>query len=235
MTSKNGPVSMTTAKLVLMVIDRHGRGREAWLSYDTLAAEVGRSARTVKRAVEALEAISVLAVTFKRSPSGAVCNHYRIVWNELALLRRTRVNCQEPDRSDISDRPPRFSGDSIAPPNRGKSDILHPSTDVRSDTTVTESTRREEKNISRQAVEIFSLDFSGLNLAKPEDVGLAIDRLEKIVPADHVAQAAAVAVRKGRNPSALFVHLLTRGWGKYVPADEDLLTAKKTLKILNGW
>ena len=90
-TAKDGRgVSAAVQKAVLRVIDDHGRGSEAWIGYETIAAESSHGVRTVKRAVEALIAASLLIAQPRRCPAGVVVNHYRIVWSELALLRRTR-------------------------------------------------------------------------------------------------------------------------------------------------
>lgn len=83
--------SPAALKSVLRVIDDHGGGREAWLGYETIAREAGISTRTAKRCVEVLVAGSLLIVATRRSAAGVVCNHYRIVWNELDLLRPGRV------------------------------------------------------------------------------------------------------------------------------------------------
>ena len=88
-TAKDGRgVSAAAQRAVLRVIDDHGRGHEAWLGFETIALESSHGVRTVKRAVEVLAAASLLIVQPRRCPAGVVCNHYRIVWSELALLRR---------------------------------------------------------------------------------------------------------------------------------------------------
>ena len=86
-------VSMTTAKLVLSIIHSHGGGKEAWVSFTTLAGKAGKAERTVKRAVEALKKNGVLIVEYRLSPAGMPCNHYQIVWTELALLVPSRGQC----------------------------------------------------------------------------------------------------------------------------------------------
>ena len=73
-------------KGVLRVLDDHGGGRECWVSYETIAAEACCGVRTAKRAVEILESLSLICVQTRRARSGGRCNHYRIVWTELALL-----------------------------------------------------------------------------------------------------------------------------------------------------
>ena len=80
------PVSMTSTKMVLMIINSHAGGREAWVSFKTLSEKSGRGLRTVKRAVEALVGAGVLLAEYRRSQSGRPCNHYRIIWSELAVL-----------------------------------------------------------------------------------------------------------------------------------------------------
>lgn len=91
-------VSAAAMRHVLRVIDSHGRGREAWPSVNTIARETSLGARTVKRAIAALAAMSLLVIT-KRRPAtgtGAPVNHYRIVWSELALLVPTRPGLLAP-------------------------------------------------------------------------------------------------------------------------------------------
>lgn len=85
-------VSGIVLKSVLKAIDTHGRGREAWPSEATLAVVAGSSVRTVKRAVKALEQLSLIVIE-RRGPQ--TVNHYRIVWTELACLapENRRVNC----------------------------------------------------------------------------------------------------------------------------------------------
>jgi len=85
-------VSGIAVKAVLRAIDGFGRGREAWPSEATLAQVAGMSVRTVKRAIKALESLSL--VTIERKGPQTV-NHYRIVWTELACRapENRRVNC----------------------------------------------------------------------------------------------------------------------------------------------
>jgi len=92
-------VSGAVQKAVLRSIDDHGRGGEAWLGYERIAAESGCSVRTAKRAVQALTDASLICVETRRSRGGTVCNHYRIVWSEVALLRRILAARPVPDRS----------------------------------------------------------------------------------------------------------------------------------------
>jgi hypothetical protein len=81
-----GTVRPSLLKLVLKLIDDHGGGREAFLSYATIAKEANCSTRTARRSIEILQRLSLLVCQKKRTRSGAACNHYRIVWTELALL-----------------------------------------------------------------------------------------------------------------------------------------------------
>jgi AraC-like DNA-binding protein len=76
-------VTSAAMKSVLRAIDSFGRGRECWPSEHTLAEQSGLSVRTVKRAVRALVELSVLCCERRGQ---LTLNHYRIVWNELALL-----------------------------------------------------------------------------------------------------------------------------------------------------
>ena len=76
-------VAQSTAKLVLHIIDHHGRGRTAFLSHDRLAAQCQRNRRTTIRAIQALEHASLLCV---ERDGRRNCNRYTIVWSELGLL-----------------------------------------------------------------------------------------------------------------------------------------------------
>lgn len=89
-------VSPAHLAAALRVIDDHAAGRgECWLSYETIAAEMRVSVRTAKRSIECLESCSLICVETRRARgSNVVCNHYRIVWSELALRRQYRG---EPD------------------------------------------------------------------------------------------------------------------------------------------
>lgn len=84
--TRSGNVSAHLARLVLRLIDDHGGGRVCWLSFETLAREAGVSVRQAKRAVEALQSRSLIAVERRRTPAGPTCNHYSVVWSELCLL-----------------------------------------------------------------------------------------------------------------------------------------------------
>lgn len=72
-------VRAITLKAVLQAIDHHGRGRTAWLSFETIAAETCCSVRQAKRAIQALEQESFIVI------DRAKCNRYSIVWSELNL------------------------------------------------------------------------------------------------------------------------------------------------------
>ncbi len=116
-------VSQVTLKAVLRSIDDHARrGGECWATQETLQAEIGASnVRTVKRAIAALLAASLITCERRKIPGAQrlTVNHYRIVWNELALLRDRpaeaisapiKVTCATEqsdmlsDQSDINDR-----------------------------------------------------------------------------------------------------------------------------------
>jgi len=83
-------VAGVAMKGVLRVIDDHGRGRTCWLLHATIAAEAEISVRQARRATAALAALGVLCVERRRIAGGTrvSCNHYTIVWSELALLGR---------------------------------------------------------------------------------------------------------------------------------------------------
>jgi hypothetical protein len=72
-------------KAILRSIDDHGRGRTCYVNQATLAAEANCSLHQTKRAVAALASLGVLAIVRKQNPAGTVCNHYTIVWSELAV------------------------------------------------------------------------------------------------------------------------------------------------------
>jgi len=79
-------VSARIQKAVLRVLDDHGApGRPCWLSYETIAAEAPCGVRTAKRAIDALRAQSLICTERRMTPAGVCCNHYTIVWSELAL------------------------------------------------------------------------------------------------------------------------------------------------------
>jgi hypothetical protein len=84
--SRHVLVKPMAMKAILKTIDDHGRGREAWLAYETIATESGCSPRTAKRAVAGLDLLSLICIRTPRSRREEPCNHYRIVWSELELL-----------------------------------------------------------------------------------------------------------------------------------------------------
>ncbi len=98
-TKDQGVVTGKLLKAVLTRLDDHGGGRECYLSAETIAAEAGMSLRHAKRAVEALRSLSLICAAPRRTPRGSVCNHYRIVWSELALLCRPRQRANSPTDS----------------------------------------------------------------------------------------------------------------------------------------
>jgi len=72
-------VRAVVLKAVLQAIDHHGRGKAAWVSYETIAREARICLRQAKRAIIALEQESLLVTDTRK------CNHYSIVWSELNL------------------------------------------------------------------------------------------------------------------------------------------------------
>lgn len=103
---ENGVVSTVVMKAVLKALDDRigARNKECWPSQATLAKNVGlKDRKQVQRAIDALENdLSVIYV--RRGPRagggrGGTVNHYRIVWNELALLCPTEAINQR-DQSD---------------------------------------------------------------------------------------------------------------------------------------
>jgi hypothetical protein len=72
-------VRAVVLKAVLQAIDHHGRGKAAWISYETLAREACICVRQAKRAIIALQQESLIVTDTRK------CNHYSIVWSELNL------------------------------------------------------------------------------------------------------------------------------------------------------
>ncbi len=112
-------VSQVTLKAVLRSIDDHARrGGDCWATQETVAREIGVSnVRTVKRAIAALLAASLITCERRKVPGGhrLTVNHYRIVWTELALLEAKAAAANKvtlttnqsdilSDQSDIDDR-----------------------------------------------------------------------------------------------------------------------------------
>jgi len=90
-TAGGANVSEAVLKAVLHSInDKYGANGEAWPSQSVIAREASVTRKTVSRAIDALVARSLLIRDLKKSPRGIVCNHYRIVWSELALLGSNR-------------------------------------------------------------------------------------------------------------------------------------------------
>lgn len=203
------PVSMTTTKMVLTIINSHAGGREAWISFETLAGKVGKSLRTVKRAVEALCALGVLMAEYKQSAGGRPCNHYRIVWSELAILVPPRTVPFSPGNSAI------FAGKSAS--------------------SGTQSANALKLSKEARGSAIGFPDFSEADIGTPEGVRVAFLRLGDRYPLADVALAAAIAVRRATvSPAGLFVKILRDGWGEFTPSDLDHAQAKVTLRVLGG-
>ena len=93
--SDGSGVSESAMKAVLHAInDKYGNNAEAWPSQSTIGRDAGIGRRTVCRAIEALEARSILICELRKSARGTTCNHYRIVWSELSLLVSKRRSKQ---------------------------------------------------------------------------------------------------------------------------------------------
>jgi hypothetical protein len=101
-------VSRITAKLLLQLIDHHARGRTCFVSVQRLADLAGCATRTVMRATQALQAISVLCV---ETDGRQRCNRYTIVWSELSLL----CPADSPTAGDAGPRPQRRQECHLAP------------------------------------------------------------------------------------------------------------------------
>ncbi len=74
-------VSPAACKAVLRVIDSYGRGRECWPSERSIAAAACLSLRTTKRAIRALESLSILCI--ERRGVLTLEPLSNIVWSEL--------------------------------------------------------------------------------------------------------------------------------------------------------
>lgn len=85
-------VTPNKMKGLLMLLNSHmGENSECWPSQDLLAKKMSVSVKTVQRAAEALQNLSLLIVQSKNRPGRQnVQNHYRIVWSELLLLDEDR-------------------------------------------------------------------------------------------------------------------------------------------------
>jgi hypothetical protein len=98
-------VSAVTAKAVLRIIDDHARrAGECWATQETIRQQIGaRSIKTVKRAIAALVDLSLITCDRRSLHRGRMsCNHYKIVWSELALLSNPRSNARAvPDRERL--------------------------------------------------------------------------------------------------------------------------------------
>jgi hypothetical protein len=123
-------------KGVLGAIDSFGR--ECFASIDTIAATANYSRRHVKRAIEALELLSLITKDRRKNCYGTTTNHYRIVWTEVELLA-TKVPCRHyapPDQSAFPTdqsaleadhsalealKPPRSAKKNTPPPPRASS------------------------------------------------------------------------------------------------------------------
>ena len=105
------------ASLLFHLNGHLGDNGEAFPSQDLLAQKMKVSTKTVGRAAEALQNMSLLIVQLKNRPGfKRVINHYRIVWSELLLLdpdrrrafgesisggRRESRSDNRPDQSDV--------------------------------------------------------------------------------------------------------------------------------------
>ncbi|QDV24407.1 helix-turn-helix domain-containing protein [Aureliella helgolandensis] len=82
-------VSAAAMAAVLNAINDHlGKNAVAWPSQQKIGTKTKLSPKTIQRATEALQALSLLIVDVKKGRSGT--NHYRIVWTELQLLQPAR-------------------------------------------------------------------------------------------------------------------------------------------------
>jgi hypothetical protein len=79
-------VAPKSLKAVLWCLDEHGRGHECFPSEGRIAEMTKLGLRTVKRAIAALERLSLICVSRRKSIYGVTQNHYRLVWSEIELL-----------------------------------------------------------------------------------------------------------------------------------------------------
>lgn len=202
---------------ILRVLDDHGQ--LSWLTNAIIATEARIPVNTIKRTVAAMLSISIIAIDKEWSQNGLVKRRFSIVWNELALLCPS-----EPVGPPGIE--PSAPVDTVGRPPWEKSEIPGGP----------HSYRVNDVNEARGDDELGNLpDFSGLDLSNPYDVGSAIEMLEGRYDEYTIALAAAIAVRLGRKPHALFATMLLKGWGKFPPSDLDHETAKRTLRTLQGF
>lgn len=134
LTGKDGrSVARNTAKLVLHIIDHHGRGRTAFLTHDRLATQTNCSRRTTIRVIQALERASLLCV---QRDGHRNCNRYTIVWSELGLLCPAPTSARAGTRHASESSPNRPT---CPAPTSARAGTCHPSTDTRTRTVIERS------------------------------------------------------------------------------------------------
>ena len=83
---------------VLKVLDDHGR--DCWPSLPTIAREARMGLNPIRRALVALQSLSLLCIEKRPKRGGGFTNRYVIVWSELAL------RCQGDVLARLRPRPP---------------------------------------------------------------------------------------------------------------------------------
>ena len=119
-----------TLKSVLRAIDEYCQLRdgECYASQEKLASETGISVSTVRRSLKALETLGLITCQRKSRGGRATCNHYRIVWSELALLgpqhEQPVISNAHHDANDCS---PHSEQPVIVPPSNVHGDLQNES------------------------------------------------------------------------------------------------------------
>ncbi|MDM4015990.1 helix-turn-helix domain-containing protein [Roseiconus lacunae] len=101
------PVKADKIKSLLLKLNSHlGKNGECWPSQELLACKMSVSTKTVRRAAEAAQNLSLLICQLKNRPGKrTVINHYRIVWSELLLLDKARARAFRESIAGIRSKP----------------------------------------------------------------------------------------------------------------------------------
>ena len=116
------PVSGKTIKALLRVLeDLLGTNEWAWPSQTTLAKRLECSERTIRRATEAAEAMSLVITQRRTNAYGTNTLHYKLVWSELSLLNPAiRARWRELVKNQRSSTVPRSVDESVTVPRSHK-------------------------------------------------------------------------------------------------------------------
>lgn len=139
-------VSAAAMAGVLNAINDHlGQHCEAWPSQATIAGRLKLSTKTVQRACEALQRLSLMIVDNRPGPSGTK-NYYRLVWSEIQLLSPDRrAAWSEILRQQSSDRPSDIVSDALPENGPGPSDTVSGPSDIVSGPSDIVSTENNKK------------------------------------------------------------------------------------------